>query len=171
MDSRAHIARSALIEAHRRDPSRLAMSCPVLIESNETMELDGPMQTLDSATSPELSLGESTDPRVHILYKSSESLSPKLIGLGRASKNDLSIRQPSVSKIHAYLRETEAGKWEITDAGSRNGTWVDRSRLAEGESETLRDGMEIGLGRARFLFYTPEGLRDYLHARVVRERN
>jgi hypothetical protein len=162
MQSKAHTSLSALVQALRQDPSSLPMSCPVLIEANETLEQDRIYATMDTGRADDISLGPSNDPRVHLLHKSADSEFPNLIGLGRASKNDLSIRTSSVSKIHAYIEETPAGRWEISDAESRNGTWVNRARLPKGASEALRDGVEVALGKARFLFFTPEGLRQYV---------
>ena len=51
--------------------------------------------------------------------------------IGRATNNDVVLRDGSVSKVHARAVQRE-GAWVITDASSTNGTWVDGTQLAAG---------------------------------------
>ena len=166
MESRAHTPLSSLLEAFRRDPSRPPTSCPVLIEGNETLAQERVYTTLDAKSAADISLGAPQDPRVHMLHKAADSEFPDLIALGRGLSADLSINNSSVSKLHAYIHGADNGSWEISDADSRNGTWVNHERLARGSAIGLQDGVEISLGQAIFLFYSPEGLRRFLETRL-----
>ena len=53
------------------------------------------------------------------------------IGVGTAADNALVLADPLVSRYHLELRRTEGGV-EVTDLGSRNGTWVAGVRLERG---------------------------------------
>jgi hypothetical protein len=70
--------------------------------------------------------------------------------LGRSRACTLRFTEPSVSGEHASLRWA-SGAWELQDLDSRNGTFVDRRRLARGERAALTRGSVLGLGR-------PDGL-------------
>jgi hypothetical protein len=71
-----------------------------------------------------------------------------VVNIGRGDYNDIVIRDPSVSTMHAKLQRREA-IWILTDLGSTNGTFVEGERLA-GETPlspgtTLRFGDVIAL--------------------------
>jgi pSer/pThr/pTyr-binding forkhead associated (FHA) protein len=75
--------------------------------------------------------------------------------VGRAKGNDLPLPGDSeVSRVHAEL-ECIAEQWTVVDDGlSRNGTYVNGSRIA-GRTR-LRDGDVIRLGRTELRFRRPE---------------
>ena len=54
----------------------------------------------------------------------------------------------TVSRHHAELRHGAEG-WSIRDAGSLNGTYVNRRRV---EDHQLSGGDEIQIGKFRFIF-------------------
>jgi hypothetical protein len=51
-----------------------------------------------------------------------------VLRLGRALGNDIVLRDPKVSGVHAELRWGGRG-WVVTDLASRNGTWVNGRRV------------------------------------------
>ena len=51
------------------------------------------------------------------------------IRIGRASGNNVVLRDRSVSRRHAIVRPLPDGSWEIEDLGSKSGTWVDGIRV------------------------------------------
>jgi hypothetical protein len=60
--------------------------------------------------------------------------------LGRGQNVELRVDNPKVSAQHARIRWRKT-HWELTDLGSRNGTFLDQRRLAAGEQARLeRDG-------------------------------
>ena len=60
-----------------------------------------------------------------------------------------------VSRKHAKIT-CEDGTWTISDMGSSNGTFLLRDDFEKVESAELKDGDEIALGNARFVFHTVE---------------
>jgi len=51
------------------------------------------------------------------------------ISVGRARNHDVVLRHPSVSKFHAWFEDDGLGGLTLTDAGSRNHTYVDDRKL------------------------------------------
>jgi hypothetical protein len=68
------------------------------------------------------------------------------LNVGRASDNELSLNDASVSKIHAALRMTTEGTLLVADTGSTNGTYINGRRIAYGESRQIEDGDVVGFG-------------------------
>jgi len=68
------------------------------------------------------------------------------LNVGRASDNDLTLNDASVSKIHAALLMTGEGTLLVADTGSTNGTYINGRRIAYGESRALEDGDVVGFG-------------------------
>lgn len=65
--------------------------------------------------------------------------------IGRSARCDLHIPDGTVSGEHATLH-WRGEAWSIRDLGSRNGTFVDGSRLAPGTAQPLRAGARLGFG-------------------------
>ncbi len=64
------------------------------------------------------------------------------IAIGTSEDNALVLRDPAVSRYHVDLRRTADGI-AVIDLGSRNGTWVDGTRL---ERATIAPGTRLRLG-------------------------
>ncbi|HHV30105.1 FHA domain-containing protein [Acetivibrio mesophilus] len=75
----------------------------------------------------------------------------KSVIIGRNDKNDIVIKDPFISGIHAYIM-AEGESVRIKDMGSKNGTFVNGVRLNEGEIIPLKDGDNIKIGHVKFLF-------------------
>jgi hypothetical protein len=67
--------------------------------------------------------------------------------IGRRPDNDMVIADLHVSKQHAELRRTPAGRYSIIDLGSHDGTYVNGTRVSQQE---LNEGDIIAIGRAAF---------------------
>ncbi|OBJ52771.1 hypothetical protein A9W95_19780 [Mycobacterium sp. 1423905.2] len=67
--------------------------------------------------------------------------------VGRASSNDIVLDDGLVSRIHAVLVSTSAGV-EIRDVNSRNGTFVNGSRIGRA---LLRNGDIVTIGNTQFV--------------------
>jgi hypothetical protein len=67
--------------------------------------------------------------------------------IGRRPDNDIIVAALGVSKQHAELRRTSAGRYSIIDLGSHNGTYVNGTRVSEQE---LNEGDIIAIGHASF---------------------
>jgi len=86
------------------------------------------------------------------------------IAIGRTSTCDVQLDSPAVSKLHAMvqLSATKTG-YIITDNDSSNGTWVNDSKLAPNQPQTLKSGDSIDFGHAfKGKFYEPSGLYQVL---------
>jgi hypothetical protein len=70
----------------------------------------------------------------------------KRLNVGRASDNELTLNDGSVSKIHAALLMTAEGTLLVADTGSTNGTYINGRRIAYGESRLIEEGDVIGFG-------------------------
>ncbi|MDD5863534.1 MAG: FtsW/RodA/SpoVE family cell cycle protein [Firmicutes bacterium] len=49
--------------------------------------------------------------------------------IGRSKSSDVTIDFPTVSRNHAVLTRYDDGSWTISDAGSKDGTWVNGRRV------------------------------------------
>jgi FHA domain len=69
------------------------------------------------------------------------------VRIGRRPNNDIVISDLGVSKQHAELRPTTAGRYTIIDLGSHAGTYVNGARVSQQE---LNEGDIIAIGLATF---------------------
>ena len=72
---------------------------------------------------------------------------PSRLLIGRGPACSLRLEQPEVSGEHATLLWLRGG-WHVRDLGSRNGTFVDGSRMETGESKPLVLGAKLSFGSA-----------------------
>ena len=70
----------------------------------------------------------------------------KRLNVGRASDNELTLNDASVSKIHGALLMTAEGTLLVADTGSTNGTYLNGRRITYGESRVIEEGDVIGFG-------------------------
>ena len=70
--------------------------------------------------------------------------------IGRHPDSDIFLDDITVSRRHAEISR-EAGSFALHDAGSLNGTYVNRERV---ESAPLRSGDEIQIGKFKLVFLT-----------------
>jgi hypothetical protein len=68
------------------------------------------------------------------------------LNVGRASDNELTLNDASVSKIHGALLMTAEGTLLVADTGSTNGTYLNGRRITYGESRVIEEGDVIGFG-------------------------
>ena len=73
-------------------------------------------------------------------------LTGSVITVGRAPDSTIFLDDVTVSRHHADFRPAGAG-WEIHDAGSLNGTYVNRARI---DAHLLVDHDEVQIGKYRF---------------------
>ncbi|HOX36447.1 MAG TPA: HD domain-containing protein [Candidatus Brocadiia bacterium] len=83
-------------------------------------------------------------------------------GIGRDVTNNLSLRLPTVSRNHATI-ERGANGYILRDHGSHNGTYVNKTRIAEAN---LKDNDEISIGDVRFRFHLVTEETESFHSRL-----
>ncbi len=72
------------------------------------------------------------------------------VTVGRDPHADILLDDSTVSRAHAVFRRTGT-TFTVTDAGSLNGTYVNRRRVDTAE---LHNGDEIMIGKFRLVFFT-----------------
>ncbi|MBA3426677.1 MAG: FHA domain-containing protein [Rubrobacter sp.] len=72
----------------------------------------------------------------------------EVVTVGRGPESSIRLDDVTVSREHAEVMRGDSG-FRIRDAGSLNGTYVNRVRV---DSVDLRNGDEIQIGRYRFKF-------------------
>lgn len=72
---------------------------------------------------------------------------PPVLSLGRGADNAMVVKDAMASRHHAVILQRGAGDYQLTDLGSRNGTFVNGRRLIA--PHTLADGDVIEIGEAR----------------------
>lgn len=82
--------------------------------------------------------------------------------IGRDEKMTVSIGDPSISNQHAELTQ-RGDTWFIKDLDSRNGTYVDFSKIAE---KDLHGGEYISLGSTTLKFIVAEELEKNFYERI-----
>lgn len=75
-------------------------------------------------------------------------LSDEVVTVGRSQESGIFLDDVTVSRKHAEIRRGGRG-YRIRDAGSLNGTYVNRVRV---DAVDLRNGDEIQVGKYRFKF-------------------
>lgn len=121
-------------ELRREDEAKRAAKAGVPIPSAAP-----PMP--DVAVTARISLRENSR-EVQLIFKPGG----RRLNVGRAADNELSLNDPSVSKIHAALLMTSEGTLLVADTGSTNGTYINGRRIAYGESRQIEDGDVVGFG-------------------------
>jgi ABC transport system ATP-binding/permease protein len=77
-------------------------------------------------------------------------IQPQVVRIGRSPNDDIIVSDLGVSKQHAELRRSPAGRFSIIDLGSQNGTYGNGTRISEQELRELNEGDIIAIGRATF---------------------
>ena len=76
-------------------------------------------------------------------------LSGEKMTIGRSPETDVFLDDVTVSREHATLVR-RGGDWFLDDAGSLNGTYVNRQRV---DSHRLDDGDELQIGKFKLTFF------------------
>ena len=78
------------------------------------------------------------------------------VTVGRDPRADILLDDSTVSRQHAVFRR-ENGAYTVIDAGSLNGTYVNRQRV---DKATLMNGDEIMIGKFRLIYFTNSAVRN-----------
>lgn len=102
---------------------------------------------------------------VLVVAKSDRNPYSDRISVGRAASCDLVLPVLSVSKLHAHFLRAVTGGWELRDAESTNGTWVNGVRAVPGVRVAVTPGDHLRLAFCEARFVDAAGLFDLLHER------
>ena len=96
------------------------------------------------------------------------SLDKTTIAIGTHPANDVVLDDTSVSRFHGWLQKDDgSGKWTVTDAGSKNGTWVASLKLSAKKPVILENGARLRVGNLELTFYTSVGFRALIQQRAI----
>jgi hypothetical protein len=111
---------------------------------------------------------QSDDITFYPLRSRPSSPSPERLSVGRSRDNDVVLQHPSVSKVHAHLVQ-KGGQWQLTDAESKNGTFMNFRPAPRGEGLPVRDRAIIKFGSMSCTVLMSSGeLYDALVQKVAR---
>jgi hypothetical protein len=83
--------------------------------------------------------------------------------IGRGEDRHFSIDHSTVSKRHAFiLFNTSNQTYQLGDAGSTNGTFLDGQTVEAGEPVFIRDGSVVSFGDCDYLFFSSKGFSELL---------
>src|SRR5512144_2316985 len=98
------------------------------VTGTKTLALDPDLgDTVDAAMTGGKVPPEPAEMELYPLAKKPGASFPDRITIGRTTHNAVVIADPSVSRLHAYVREENG--WVIADAGSKNGSWLRETYL------------------------------------------
>ena len=158
---------SELVLRIRREPgARHTIECPVLLwEAPATTGGEHWERTRGHTLSKPLA----GDPKIFRVEKGVKANNAFAFGitLGRVDTNDLVIDDDSVSRFHAFLRlEERTQTWFLTDAESKNGTWVDGAKLQPNQGVALHDRTKVKFGDAELKFLLPPSFKKVIDEAV-----
>ncbi len=90
--------------------------------------------------------------RAIALVKSNRNAFLSKLTIGRSRNNDIVIRSPKISKLHAIIFP-EPGAHKILDPGSANGTAVNGVRLQADKNVLLHNHDRISLWHYHFIYH------------------
>jgi serine phosphatase RsbU (regulator of sigma subunit)/pSer/pThr/pTyr-binding forkhead associated (FHA) protein len=79
------------------------------------------------------------------------------VEIGRARECQVAVADPMLSRRHAVLYEDGEGRWWVEDLGSRNGTWLNGSRVEGAQRLGNGDLIEVGGSRLTVVGLTLAG--------------
>ncbi len=153
------LARAEFEERHGRaflllSAADLAVPRPAITEVRLD---DGDVRARTAESTASLSLV------VYALRRNGRSAS-HLITLGRAPDNDVVVPDVSISRFHAFVKQSASGSWLMQDAGSTNGTTVNGHsvpRQGHGPPAELSTGDDVRLGQVELTFLDTEALVSF----------
>jgi hypothetical protein len=137
-----------------------------LVDSNTTMQVaraatntlddEEPAETIQAQvrlpTSP-----PAAELEVYPLTKKPGASFPDRITIGRTPNNDIVISDQSISRLHAYAR-FDRGGWFVADAGSKNGSWLDKLTLDARKERPIQSKAKLRLGDIDLMFFVAQDL-------------
>ena len=79
---------------------------------------------------------------------------PMGITIGRVDSNDIALDDASVSRFHAWLQQNPTGDWTLSDADSKNGTYLDGTKLLPKAKVPITDNSRLKFGEVEVVFLT-----------------
>ncbi|MEW5739090.1 MAG: FHA domain-containing protein [Myxococcota bacterium] len=106
------------------------------------------------------------EPLAVVVQKSKENAFQRRITVGRTANNDIVLDDQSVSRFHAFLQQDDRQDWTLTDAGSRNGSFVSGRRITARTPVALSNAVVLRIGAVQLTFYSSTGFLEMLKKRA-----
>jgi pSer/pThr/pTyr-binding forkhead associated (FHA) protein len=119
-------------------------------------------RTLTNVSTPMLGVDE---PVVFSVVKNQENAFGRGITVGRTGNNDVVLDDGTVSRFHAWFQRETDGRFILTDAGSKNGSFVGGVRLTPRRPIPVSDGTRLRFGQVEVTFYLASGFTKVLARR------
>lgn len=136
---------------------------PVGVPEEDEDETHHHFRTLTNVSMPMLGVGE---PIVFPVVKNQENAFGRGITVGRTGNNDVVLDDGTVSRFHAWFQRETNGRFILTDAGSKNGSFVGGVRLTPRRPSQIADGTRLRFGQVEVTFYLASGFTKVLARRV-----
>jgi len=136
---------------------------PLDEDAGDDEEEDFKLRTQSGIVMPAIGGGE---PLAVVIEKTKDNAFQRRITVGRTANNDIVLDDQSVSRFHAYLQQDERQEWTLTDAGSRNGSFVSGRRLPAKTPSPLANAAVVRIGAVQLTFYSAQGFLDLLKRRA-----
>lgn len=151
---------SSLLTRFHQDPEALKseLQTPMLLWESTSSTNQAAWEKTQAHAAGAPGLG---DPLVFAIAKANHSHNAFALGVtvGRVATNDVALPDDSVSRFHAFFQyDTKRGCWLVTDAESKNGTFLEGQRLEANKHVPLADGARLRFGDARTQFVLPGSL-------------
>jgi FHA domain/zinc-ribbon domain len=145
---------------HGNEPgARFCSSCGALLDSDE-ITAGVPMVTADDPADHAVpALGELPEGAAVLVVRrgpnagSVFAIESEAVAAGRHPESEIFLDDITVSRRHAVVTRTD-DRFELADAGSLNGTYVNHERV---DTTELHDGDEIQVGRFVLTFHVGAG--------------
>jgi pSer/pThr/pTyr-binding forkhead associated (FHA) protein len=125
-----------------------------------TLTVDEVVEEVDETMPHGRFTPEPVEMELYPLAKKPGASFPDRITIGRTSHNDVVLADHSVSRLHAYVRQS--GGWLVADAGSKNGSWLGGELLEPRRETALPPGAQVRFGDVQLTFYRSEDLFELL---------
>lgn len=143
-------------------------NCPFLVWEAPAREHNAELwmgtQTGEPTISPRVG-----EPLVFPMMKGSSRANAFGMGItvGRTDNNDIVLPDQSVSRFHAYFQhDTKTDLWKLTDAESKNGTFLAGVRLSPQESVKVESGMRFKFGDVEVLLLMQLPFFEYVRSQM-----
>ncbi|WP_164018747.1 FHA domain-containing protein [Pyxidicoccus trucidator] len=152
-------------EFERQLPPALLVFAPPAVARGAEGEEEYRLKTVTNAGAPTLGASESV---VFPVLKSRTNAFGRGITVGRTGNNDVILDDGSVSRFHAWFAREEGQEgFLLTDAGSKNGSWLGGARLTPRRARPVEDGARLRFGQVEVAFYTASGFLRMLTVRMA----
>jgi hypothetical protein len=153
----------SLVRGRLNGRSVLLYEPPAEEDSDDDEGEDYKLRTQSGVIMPVIGGGE---PLAVMIAKTKDNAFQHRITVGRTANNDIVLDDQSVSRFHAYLQSDERAGWTLTDAGSRNGSFVSGRRLAAKAATALSNACVVRIGAVQLTYFTAQGFFDLLKRRA-----